>query len=137
MTQILGRHCPACKEFGEVEARVGNFSCPNCGKHWGKFADLDNVFDRCPVCECRQFYLMKSFNQFLGLVIMVIGIVLVPVTYGLSLPVFCLIDWLLYKKIQTIVCCYKCGTEFRNFNYPKRLKPFMHHIGLKYDKFRK
>ena len=97
---------------------------------------LDGQFDRCPLCECRQFYLSKNFNQFVGCLIMGLGIVFVPVTYGLSLPFFALIDWLLYKRVQTLVNCYRCGTEFHNFNTPKRLKPFMHHIGLKYDKYR-
>jgi len=67
---------------------------------------------------------------------MLLGILLVPVTYGLSLPVMAAVDWLLYKKYPTIAVCYRCGMEFHNFDYPKRLKPFMHHIGLKYDKYR-
>ena len=65
-----------------------------------------------------------------------IGIVLVPKTYGLSLPVFAFIDWLIYKFVPTIVACYRCGSEFRGFETPKQFKPFMHHIGLKYDKYR-
>lgn len=67
---------------------------------------------------------------------MLIGILLVPLTYGLSLPVFALVDWLLHRKVPTIINCYKCGTEFRGFKNEKSFKPFLHHIGLKYDKFR-
>jgi len=67
---------------------------------------------------------------------MLIGIILVPWTYGLSLPVFASIDWLLHKRVATIVNCYKCGTEFRGFSNLKHFKPFMHPIGLKYDKYR-
>ncbi len=68
--------------------------------------------------------------------VMGVGIVLVPVTYGLSLPVFALIDWIIYKKVPKLVACYRCGAEFRGFKVPEGLKAFMHHIGLKYDKYR-
>ena len=67
---------------------------------------------------------------------MVVGIVLVPLTYGLSLPVFALVDWILHKKVPTLINCYKCGAEFREFPNKKGFKPFLHHIGLKYDKYR-
>ena len=67
---------------------------------------------------------------------MLAGIILVPWTYGLSLPFFALIDWVLHKRVPTLVNCYKCGTEFRGFPVLKHFKAFMHHIGLKYDKYR-
>ena len=67
---------------------------------------------------------------------MIVGIVLVPLTYGLSLPVFALIDWFLHKRVPTIINCYKCGCEFRGFKNEEKFKPFLHHIGLKYDKYR-
>ena len=65
-----------------------------------------------------------------------VGIALVPVTYGLSLPVFALVDWVIYRKVPKLTACYRCGSEFRGFTDPKCFKPFMHHIGLKYDKYR-
>ena len=67
---------------------------------------------------------------------MLIGIALMPLTYGLSLPVFALVDYLLHKRMPTVVNCYKCASEFKNLEIPKHLKSFMHHIGLKYDKYR-
>ncbi len=137
MKPTIGRHCPKCNYFSSLEAHQGNYSCPNCTQHWGKLENLDNLFDEgCPFCPCRQFYLSKNFNQALGCAVMFLGIIFVPWTYGLSLPFFWLIDLVLYKRVKSIVNCYRCGTEFHNFNYPKRLKTFMHHIGLKYDKYR-
>ena len=65
-----------------------------------------------------------------------VGIVLVPWTFGLSLPVFALLDWLLYRRVPSVIVCYKCGGEFYNFQTVKIFKPFLHHIGLKYDKYR-
>lgn len=92
--------------------------------------------NECPHCKCKQFYIDKDFNQVLGWVFLGMAIVLVPLTYGLSLAVLALIDFLLRKRVKTMVVCYKCGAEFHDVAIPADLKPFMHHIGLKYDKYR-
>ncbi|MBL8014038.1 MAG: hypothetical protein JNN05_09345 [Candidatus Omnitrophica bacterium] len=113
-----------------------DIQCPQCAASWGVYVSDDAVFDRCPCCTCRQFYAAKDFNQALGCLIMGFGIVLVPWTFGLSLPVFAFVDWLLYRRVPAVICCYRCGSEFRGFSSTKDFKPFMHHIGLKYDKYR-
>ena len=137
MTKALARHCPKCKEYAQVELiHKTDLACPKCSTPWGKVENLESIFEFCPVCQCRQFYTSKDFNQALGCSIMLVGIVLVPWTYGLSLPIFALIDWSIHKKFPTLINCYKCGTEFRGFPNNKNFKPFLHHIGLKYDKFR-
>ena len=133
----IARHCPLCKKYAEVTITPGvRIICPHCQQVWGRADDLQKIFDQCPICQGRQFYLSKDFNQFLGCLVVILGIIFVPWTYGLSLPFFALIDWLLYKKVPAIVCCYKCGSEFRGFSIPSAFKPFLHHIGLKYDKYR-
>lgn len=133
----IARHCPKCKIYSTLEAKAGaDLVCPQCQEKWGHVASIEDVLQTCPVCACRQFYLTKDFNQAVGCLIMLIGICLVPWTYGLSLPVFAGIDWLFYKKVPLIAACYRCGSEFRRFDHPSHLKPFMHHIGLKYDKYR-
>lgn len=134
---LIGRHCPSCKKHGLIEAAPHKeIFCPSCQAVWGKTGELDKIFDACPCCQNRQFYTQKDFNQAVGCLIMGVGICLVPLTYGLSLPVFALIDWLMRRKVKDIVVCYKCAAEFHDFSIPPHLKPFMHHIGLKYDKFR-
>ena len=139
MSPSIARHCPSCKNYSELPITTDSDSyliCPHCKAKWGKITNRHNIFDFCPICQCRQFYVTKDFNQLAGCLIMFFGIILVPKTYGLSLPVFALIDWLLYRKVKTITCCYRCGSEFRNFPSSAQFKPFMHHIGLKYDKYR-
>ena len=137
-TKKICRHCPKCKQYGELEYKgQTEFYCPQCGEKWGEVKNQKNFFDYCPMCPARQFYLSKNFNQFVGCLIMGIGIVLVPWTYGLSLPVFALVDWLLHKRTANLINCYRCGTSFAGFTEEeKRFKPFLHHIGLKYDKYR-
>ena len=147
--KAVGRTCPKCHEYHQIQLILKDsgsqtapivspliFNCPHCQKEWGRVKNPDDLFDYCPVCECRQFYLSKDFNQLQGCIIMAVGIILVPWTYGLSLPVFALVDWLLYRRVPSIVNCYRCGTEFHGVLPPGRFKPFIHHIGLKYDKYR-
>ena len=137
MNRSIAYHCIQCNKYGEVTiSSKTTLSCPHCHNKWGKVEDLSLIFEYCPICRCRQFYTSKDFNQFMGCLIMVIGIILVPFTYGLSLPAFALIDWCLHKRVPTIINCYKCGCEFREFKNERKFKPFLHHIGLKYDKYR-
>ncbi|MCA9393088.1 MAG: hypothetical protein KC900_02690 [Candidatus Omnitrophica bacterium] len=138
MNRIVACHCPECKQYVQVPwTGQTDLMCPNCGHQLGAVSNPDDVFDRCPRCPCRQFYLSKNFNQFLGCLIMAVGIIFVPWTYGLSLPAVFLIDLALYRKVPHILNCYRCGCEFHGFeDQHHRFKPFLHHIGLKYDKYR-
>lgn len=135
--KTISRFCDHCKKYGRIELKDDiPLTCPYCQQSWGDVGKVDAILDRCPVCTCRQFYSDKDFNQIIGFIIMGIGIVLVPITYGLSLPFFALIDWIIYNKVPKLIACYRCGSEFRGYNAPSQFKPFMHHIGLKYDKYR-
>jgi len=138
MNPVIACSCVKCQQYAQVvvEKKDQDLTCPYCFHQWGRVSDPDHIFDRCPVCGCRQFYIMKNFNQMIGCLIMLAGIVLVPFTYGLSLPVFALIDWVLYKKVTSMVVCYRCASEFHGFPPKEHFKPFMHHIGLKYDRYR-
>ena len=138
MSQFIACHCSACKEFVQIPWQgQKDLVCPACQHKLGRVTDSTDLFKRCPRCPCKQFYLSKNFNQFLGCLIMGIGIILAFWTYGLSLPVFALIDWLLFRNVPYILNCYRCGCEFHGFEEAHgRFKPFLHHIGLKYDKYR-
>ncbi|MCB9748106.1 MAG: hypothetical protein H6755_06840 [Candidatus Omnitrophica bacterium] len=138
MNPEIARYCQECNEYHslDITPSLTELTCPHCQTKWGTITNPDDIFDYCPICQCRQFYLSKDFNQFLGCLVMLIGIVLVPFSYGLSLPVFALIDWLLHRRVPYIINCYRCGCEFRHFQTSRKFKPFLHHIGLKYDKYR-
>ena len=134
---FVSRDCEGCKKYSKVGISdlPKAIVCEICSNPWGEIKS-SFAFEQCPFCPCRQFYVQKDFNQGLGCLIMLIGIILVPKTFGLSLPVFALLDWLLYRKVKPVVVCYHCGSEFRGFSIPLDLKPFLHHIGMKYDKYR-
>lgn len=129
--------CPSCRKSMTLPLKEGEIlRCPECNAQAGQIPALENIFSSCPVCQCRQFYIQKDFNRGLGCLIVLIGILLVPLTYGLSLPLFAGIDWLIYRRYPAMVICYKCAAEYRGLPAPKGLKSFLHHIGLKYDKYR-
>ena len=59
-----------------------------------------------------------------------------PNTLKISLPFFAGIDWLLYQRVASMVICTRCGGEIRGFSIPGRLNPYLHKIGLRYDRTR-
>ena len=137
MSEIKIEHCEQCQSHKTIALKESQLLyCPLCLKEWGRVEYPESLFNTCPVCGCRQFYLTKDFNRFVGCLIVLAAILLVPKTFGLSLPVLALIDFVLYKRAKTCINCYRCGTEFHDFKTEKPFKPFMHHIGLKYDKYR-
>jgi len=110
-------------------------SCVFCGSLFGELTP-GFPFDNCAICLGKQFYVQKDFNRALGCAIVLVGIALVPASYGLSLPLVALIDWLLYRRVSTMTICYRCGAEYRDLDSPKRFKPYVHAIAMKYDKYR-
>ena len=131
----ISRQCEGCDDYFQVEVVPGQkLACPGCKKTWGAVNSIEKIFDSCVSCQCNQFYTQKDFNQAAGCFVVLVGIALVPFSYGLSLPIFAGIDWLVYKRVPTMVVCYRCGNEFRGFKIPDHLKNFMHHIGVRYDK---
>ena len=99
--------CELCKEKHELNNNVKcNYSKDQ--NDWNNFMS----FEKCPACGGSHFYIQKDFNKIFGCGIIVIGIVFVPMTYGLSLAIVAFIDWLLYKQVPDSVVCYKCKGEF-------------------------
>lgn len=90
-------------------------------------------FSQCSLCGCEHFYRQKDFNKAIGCLVILSGAVLVPFTYGLSLVVVAIIDWLLYKRISDEAVCYKCREEFKNVDIPECIKSFDHHIAELYE----
>ena len=88
---------------------------------------------KCPACGCKHLYKKKDFNHTLGCLIILVGAVFVPLTYGISLVALFLLDLLLYGKIKDSVECYKCKTEYKNIVVPKNVMNFDHHIAEIYE----
>ena len=83
---------------------------------------------QCPSCGRQDFYKQKDFNRKIGVVLFVIASILAIWTYGISLIVLYIFDFLLYKKIGDVVACYKCNTLFRNVSNIESIHPFDHEM---------
>ena len=95
------------------------------------FIDQKNPI--CPACGCKHLYKKKDFNQTLGCLIILIGAIFVPITYGLSLVLLFFLDLLLYSRVKYSIECYKCKTEYKNIVVPKNMTSFDHHIAEIYE----
>ncbi len=94
---------------------------------------IETKTPRCPECGCKHLYKKKDFNQSLGCLIILIGAVFVPFTYGLSLAVLFLFDLILYSRTKDLIECYKCKVEFKDVTVPKYFTVFDHHIAEIYE----
>ena len=90
----------------------------------------------CPLCGCRHLYRQRDFNRALGCLLVVAGAALVPWTFGLSLPVFGLVDLWLYRRLKDAVVCYRCDTVYRDAVPGPKQGDFdlLRHDVLKYGK---
>ena len=90
-------------------------------------------FTVCPICGCKDLYRKKDFNQALGCIIILIGAIFVPLTYGISLLLLSLLDFLLYKRVKDSIECYGCKSEYKNIDVPTKIKSFDHHKAELYE----
>jgi hypothetical protein len=113
-------------------------TCPNCGVETPVAEDgwTERSVETCPLCECRHLYRQRDINRAWGCLLVVIGAIFVPWTYGLSLVLLSLVDFLVYRKLRNAVVCYRCDTVYRDAVPGERQGEFdlLKHDVLKYGK---
>ena len=105
--------------------------CSSCS--YQRSIPTDTSFERCVFCSCKAFFVQKSIHPAFMLGGLLFAIILVPWTYGLSLPILWLLDVFIHKAVPNLLVCYRCRAGFAGFSIPKRFKVFQHHIGARYD----
>lgn len=126
--------CPSCKSSIEFypSASVSEVSCSVCEHILPLYINddhLKSLVKICPVCERKDFYQQKDFNRKIGVILFVIAAIIdIFWTYGLSLAVLYFIDLFLFKKLASIVVCYKCDTIFRNVENLSQISIFDHEM---------
>lgn len=124
MSHTAEWRCPACEKPSEALLdEVSGLDCPRC-EYRQPLAegarDDDGLCDPlpcCVVCGYDRLYTQKDFNRKLGLAVVVVGAVLSPWTYGLSLLVCMGLDYGLYRFVPEITVCYGCHTIHRGFEH--------------------
>ena len=124
-----------------LDSETAELACPNCGQvrpvsREGWTDGPDGQVETCPLCGCRHLYRQRDFNRALGCGLVVVGALLVPWTFGLSLAVCGLIDLWLYRRLKDVVVCYRCDTVYRDARPGPRQGEFelLRHDVLKYGK---
>lgn len=90
------------------------------------------TLDRCLSCQGTQLYVQRDFNQKAGLAVVVLGAVLAPFTYYISLFAAAGIDAALYLLLPEITVCYRCQAHYRGFARNPAHEAFDLHIAEQY-----
>ncbi len=112
-------YCPTCGRANKIAPPIHDPEppCRSCGStlrlEASGAAEPGRAILRCAVCGDTHFYVRKDFNQTVGCTVVGIGAVLVPWTYGLSLAVCALLDYLFYLSLPMITVCYVCASRYR------------------------
>ena len=132
--------CPGCAAYN----RVSDFkaeavcTCAICRKVIPAYPNGDftgrNEVTQCLFCQKSYFYNRRDFNKGLGCAILLVAILLSVWTYGISLIVAWMMDWVLFKRLQKVVVCYVCDAEYKGSN--TQAPDFDLHLHEKYKKYR-
>jgi len=127
MSLSLDWRCPACERPSEQPLEPAGevrLVCQHCGHAAEPVPEALEVESRvrnpvevCIACGSQRLYTQKDFNRKLGLAIVLVGAVLSPWTYGLSLVACMGIDYGLYWFVPEITVCYGCDAIHRGFEH--------------------
>ncbi len=88
----------------------------------------NKILENCPLCEKQDFYTQRDFPQEMGCLIVLVGAIFVPWTYGLSLAVVAIVDFILFRILPNISVCYHCLSKIRGTQANTKHKPFDHNV---------
>lgn len=129
--------CPHCAHFQTLTLNdtrdALDFACGHCTKPLGFSGLNQDVLSRCPVCGNDKLHQHKDFNKKLGIGIFVLGAVLGPWTYFISLIIALLVDAALYPFFPWMQVCYFCKSELRGFGHNPALDRFSHETAAHYE----
>ena len=131
----LRASCDSCGADVVGTPSAGALTCPSCQRRYEIGAAALQI-EQCPICGCTRFFRQKAFPRAIGILLVVIGAVFVPFTYGISLMALALVDLLIYRRVPHMAVCYLCRAEFRGVPVPERVLPFRHHMAEGYEKQR-
>lgn len=128
--------CSNCEKdiLADLNKNDETIQCPHCSHKVS--VSLTNSMkkggkvDRCPICGKIRFYVQKDFNPRLGLLIFAIGVIFSYHTYGLTLLIATVIDFILYKVLKTVTICYNCRAIYRGFEEDSTHRGFDHNLAM-------
>ena len=142
MSHSIEWRCPSC-QHPQQQDLDGNdhLRCAECGHRQPYFdgtleseGRVADPLEACIVCGYERLFAQKDFNRKIGLGIVVVGAVLSPWTYGLSLVVCMALDYGLYSFVPEITVCYGCQAIHRSFEHNPKHRA---HDPLLADRYRR
>ncbi len=142
MSHSIEWRCCVCERPSLQDLDGGQqLDCRNCSNvqpyDEGTFEATGAVLDpveSCLVCGYDRMYSQKDFNRKIGLGVVIVGAVLSPWTYGLSLVICMGLDYGLYYFVPEITVCYGCDAIYRGFEHNPRHRA---HDPLLADRYRR
>ena len=117
--------CPKCDARLAREAGEAARPCDFCGAPSEVVAPASgSLITRCAACGHDQLFFQKDFNRTTGIVLVAIGAVFVPWTYGLSLFAMSILDYIVWRKVKDVIVCYRCQAVHRGYPPNPDIKPF-------------
>lgn len=115
--------CPSCESQRETDVVAP--ADIQCDCSWqrgvtGEQFDGDTP-NQCLVCSCDDLWRQKDFPQWLGLLMVGLGIILSTIAWSQHMPAtalgilmfFALVDMLLYWFMGDMLVCYRCRARHR------------------------
>lgn len=76
------------------------------------------------MCGAAHLYRQKDFNRKWGLALVALGVIFAYWTYGISLVVVTLLDWVISRRVKEVATCYRCQVVFRDTPLIADVAPF-------------
>lgn len=115
--------CPHCEVLQTVQWMGGSLLCPACAKPWLEFL-TEKFVDQCAMCGAAHLYRIKDFNRKWGVALVALGVLFAYWTYGISLLVVTLLDWIIARRVKEVATCYKCHAIYRDTPLIEKVAPF-------------
>ena len=117
--------CPKCDARLARAAGDAARPCDFCGAPSEVVAPAAGTrIERCAVCGHDQLFFQKDFNRTTGIILVAIGAVFVPWTYGMSLFAMSILDYIVWRKVKDVIVCYQCQSVHRGYPPNPDIKPF-------------
>lgn len=142
----VGTYCGDCLTRIDLptEAAGGEAPCPK-GHDAIPFRHSEAVVegarvDRCSRCDASAFYAQKDFDQRLGCAILALGAAAAlavahffgGIWFAPVLLVFAAGDFVLARRVGSVVICYRCDTEYRGVPDAASYKAYDPHVAERY-----
>lgn len=122
--------CRSCGTANNVfyQNENGPTTCANCASQLLPFVTQnflkETKIDQCPACGSSHLYRQRDFNRLIGIGLVVVGVALAYWTYGMSLLAVAVLDWMLYRLVGEVGCCYRCHAQIRGTSLVDELESF-------------